>query len=152
MIKRTSLPPTMGQNATVRTLLTVLTSPFVLGLLGGIGASLFCTILMFSLVLPPPQIGVFDKEKLIQEMAKEVASSGSLSEEDLTAKLHSYKQFFDQAIKTLTVTKKIILLNRSAVISANIADYTQEIRSLVNGLESEGSKQNAQRQAPGAGQ
>ena len=152
MIKMTALPPTMGQNATVRTLLTVLTSPFVLGLFGGIGASLFCAILMFSLVLHPPQIGVFDREKLIQEMAKEVASSGSLSEAELTAKLHSYKQFFDQAIKTLTVTKKIILLNRNAVISANVADYTQEIRSLINGLESEASNQHAQRQVRGAGQ
>ena len=148
MIKKTELPPTIGQTSAVKSALAVLTSPFVLGLFGGTCASLFCAGVMFFSAPHTPQIGVLDREKLIQEMAKEVAVSGSLSEEDLTAKLHSYKQFFDQAIKTLTVTKKIILLNRSAVISANVSDYTQEIRSLINSLESDASKLNSQRHAP----
>jgi len=124
----------MSKSSTVKPFLTVLSSPFMLGLLGGTGAFLFCATLLFSLGLTHQHIGTLDREKLIQEMATEVAGSGSLSEEELTRKLQGYKQFFDQAVLKLTATNKLILLNRSEVVSSNIPDYTGKIKLLISEL------------------
>jgi hypothetical protein len=122
---------------------------FISSILSGGMAGVLCCAFMNGWLFSSPQLGVVNRESLIQKKAQEIAQTSPQieNEEALTTTLQRFKALYDKAIVLLAKKRNIILLSQDAVISSQVPDYTPEVVALMEelSLREEGKAQGGKR-------